>query len=106
MIKLDNVGKQAIYYTSPYFSNIDLTGAYIKAVKWDKSGQEGVMIADKNNTFFKIGLFPKVYRGHNNLEDVTMHKQHNTARRIVANLNRVGTPHFKLGFIYNLKQID
>ncbi|XIF20051.1 MAG: Hypothetical protein AJITA_00764 [Acetilactobacillus jinshanensis] len=87
MIKLDNVGQQAVYYTSPYFSKIDLTDAYIKAVKWDKAGQEGYMIVSKNNKSFKIGLFPKVYQGRGNLE-------------------RVGTPHFKLGFIYNLKQLS
>ncbi|QBP18348.1 hypothetical protein [Acetilactobacillus jinshanensis] len=106
MIKLDNVGQQAVYFTSPYFSNIDLTGAYVKAVKWDKSGNEGVMIVDKNNTYFKIGLFPKLYHGQGDLERKTLHDVHGTARKITANLTRVGTPHFKLGFIYNLKQLS
>ena len=103
MIKLDRIGRQAIYYVSPYFSRINLTGAYIKSVKWDSTGQEGVIVVIKNNNLYKIGLFPKLYKGTGSLKDKTEHRIHNNVRDITAYLTRVGRGHFKLGYIYNLR---
>lgn len=106
MIKLNQVGKKAIYYTSPYFSHIDLTGAYLKSIKWDSKGQEGVMVVSKNQNDYKIGLFPKLFKGTGNLENKTEKDLHKPVRKITASLTRVGSANFKLGYIYNLRQFN
>ena len=104
MIKLNPLARSAVYLTSPYWSHIDLTGAYIKYVKW--SGNEGKMIAVKNNQPYRIGLFPKLYKGTGDLKTKTEKRLHRNTRKITADLDKVGTAHFKLGYIYNLKQFD
>lgn len=106
MIKLNKVGQKAIYYTSPYFSHINLTGAYIQAIKWDQAGHEGVMTVSKNQNTYKIGLFPKLYKGTGNLKTETEKELHKPVKKITASLTQVGEGHFKLGYIYNLKQFD
>lgn len=106
MIQLDNVAQKAIYYVSPYFSHINLTGAYIKEVDWDKDHKEGVLYAVKNNETYKIGLFPKLYRGSNDEIKRTSEDVHSTARKITADLTKVGSKEFKMGYIYNLRYFN
>lgn len=104
MIKLNRLAQTSVYLTSPYWSHIDLTGAYIKSVKWD--GDEGVMVAVKNNQPYKLGLFPKLYKGDGDLKQKTEKDLHHTARKITVDLDKVGTRRFGLGYIYNLKQFE
>lgn len=104
MIKLNRLARSVIYISSPYWSHIDLTGAYVKSVKWD--GNQGIMVAVKNNQPYKLGLFPQLYKGDDDLKKATEHKLHRTVHTITADLDKVGTHDFGLGYIYNLKQFN
>ena len=104
MIKLNGLTRSVVYLTSPYWSHIDLTGAYVKSVKWTDG--QGIMVVTKENQPYKIGLFPKLYKGNGDLKSKTERKLHHTTRKITADLDKVGTGDFGLGYIYNLKQFD
>lgn len=103
MIKLNKLGQSAICSTSPYFSHICLTQAYVKSIKWQ--GNQGVMIADKSHWNVKLFLSNTTYQGKGDLRKKIARYRHHTIRYITATLSRVGNKDFKIGYIYNLTNI-